>query len=81
MTTQTTDPSPYVFTVTPSDSVNFTQEVRQLYCGTSGNVAIVNLDDSVATFVGVNAGTTIGPFYIKRINSTGTTCTGLLAFI
>ena len=79
--TQDTSPSPLIFAVTPHASTNFTQEVRQLYVGTAGNVAVVNLDNSVVTFNNLNAGTTIGPFYIKRVNAVGTTCTGIVAFI
>ena len=81
MTTQDTSPSPYVFAAVPSDTVNFTQEVRQLYTGTAGNITVVNQDNTTVTFVGVNAGTTLGPFYIKRIQATGTTCTSIVAFI
>jgi len=81
MLTQDTSPSPYVFAVVPHASLNFTQEVRQLYAGTAGDITVVNLDNTTVTFVGVNAGTTLGPFYIKRVNAVGTTCTSIVAFI
>lgn len=78
--TQDTSPSYKVFPCVPSDSVNFTEEVRQLYVGSGGNVTVVNQDNSTATFVGLLAGSFIGPFFIKRVNATGTTASNLLAF-
>ena len=79
--TQGINPSPLVFAVTPHASTNFPQEVRQLYVGVAGNVQVVNLDDTVVTFQSVNAGTSLGPFYIKRVNATGTTASAIVAFI
>ena len=79
--TQEINPSPLIINVTPHASTNFTQEVRQIYVGTAGNLAVVNLDNSVVVFQNLNAGTTIGPFYIKRVNASGTTCTGIVGFI
>ena len=79
--TKEINPSPLVFAVTPHASTNFPQEVRQLYVGVAGNVAVVNLDDTVVTFQNVNAGTSLGPFYIKRVNATGTTASAIVAFI
>ena len=78
--TQDQSPSPKVFHVTPSNSVNFPAEVRQLYIGSGGNVTVVNQDGSTATFVGVLAGSFLGPFFILRVNATGTTATNILAF-
>lgn len=63
--------------VTPSDTVNFGQ-ARSLYVGGAGTVAVVGLDNVVSTYVGCPAG-----FYIlqqcKRVNSTGTNATNILA--
>ena len=80
MSTQDNSPSYRVFPCVPSDSVNFTAEVRQLYIGSGGNLTVVNQDNSTATFVGLLAGSFVGPFFIKRVNATGTTCTNILAF-
>ena len=79
--TQEINPSPLVFAVTPHASTNFPQEVRQLYVGVAGNVAVVNLDDTVVTFQNVNAGTSLGPFYIMGVNATGTTASAIGALI
>lgn len=81
MATQDQSPSQLVFAVTPHASNNFAQEVRQLYIGTAGNVAVVNIDNSVVVFKNVNAGSTIGPFYIKRVNAVNTTASDIVAFV
>ena len=81
MATENQSPSPLVFAVTPHASTNFASEVRQLYVGTAGNVTVVNIvDNSVVTFNNVSAGSTIGPFYIKRVNAIGTTASNIVAF-
>lgn len=79
--TEDQSPSPLLFAVTPHASTNFAKEVRQLYVGTAGNVTVVNSDDSVVTFSNVNAGSTLGPFYIKRVNAIGTTASNIVAFV
>jgi hypothetical protein len=73
-------PSRRVFTVTPSDSINFSRIVRQLYVGVGGNIVVVNNDNSTTTFVNVIQGTIIGPFNIVRVNNTNTTASSLVAF-
>lgn len=73
-------PSGKVFAVTPHNSTNFTKEVRMLYVGVGGNIVVVNLDDSTTTFINVPGGTHIGPFFIKRVNSTSTTATSLVGY-
>lgn len=78
--TQDSSPSYKVFAVTPSDSVNFSAEVRQLYIGVGGNVTVVNQDGTTCQFVGLSAGSVIGPFFIKRVNATGTTASSIVAF-
>ncbi len=81
MATQDQSPSPLVFAVTPHASNNFSQEVRQLYVGTAGNVTVVNaVDNSVTTFSNVNAGSHLGPFFIKRVNAVGTTASNIVAY-
>lgn len=80
MSTESTNPSYRVFPVTPSDSVNFTAEVRQLYVGSAGDVTVVNQDNSVCTFKNVLSGAVLGPFFLKRVNNTGTTSSNIVAF-
>ena len=78
--TESINPSSVLTSVVKSDSVNFVQEVRQIYVGTGGDVVVVEQDNTAVTFKNVNSGTTIGPFYIKRVNSTGTTASDMIAF-
>lgn len=60
------------FVVVPHDATNFTDPVRYLLITSSGNVALVNLDDSVTLFQNMAAGTYI-MCAAKRINATNTT--------
>ena len=66
--------------VTTSNTVDFAQQARLLYIGTGGDIVVVNTDNSTCTFKSVVAGTTLGPFFIKRVNATGTTASDLVAF-
>lgn len=62
--------------VTPSDTVNFGQ-ARSLYVGGAGNVVVVGLDDATTLFA-VPAGAYILQ-QCKRVNSTNTTATSIVA--
>lgn len=72
------NPAIYAIAVTPSDSVNLAPSSRALYVGGAGNVALVQPDDTVVTFVGVTAGFIL-PVACKRVNSTNTTATSIVA--
>lgn len=75
------DPGPAFdfFAVTPSDSVDFARGLcRGIYVGVTGNVAIVNQNGTATTFVGVPAGSVL-PVNCRRINSTNTTATSIVA--
>lgn len=74
-------PSDTLVAVTPHDSTNFTSIVRQLYVGVTGDVVVVTQAGVVITFKAVPAGASIGPFFIKRVNATGTTATNIVAFV
>lgn len=80
MSTESVNPSPKVFSATPSDSVDFAKEVRQLYIGAAGDVTVMNQDGTTCTFKNVPAGSVIGPFYIRKLMSTGTTAGSIVAF-
>lgn len=60
-----------------SDTVNLTAEVRAVFVSVDGDIKVTMMDDSVATFANVVAGT-IYPLRIKRLWSNGTTATGLI---
>ncbi len=63
--------------VTPHDSTNFTELPKAIYIGGAGNLVAVGDDDATAPFA-VTAGQTL-PIRPKRINSTNTTATGIIA--
>lgn len=64
--------------VVPSDTVNFTQGASRVYVGGTGNVVCITSRGDVVTFTGVPAGTTL-PVQIRRVNSTSTTATNMVA--
>jgi hypothetical protein len=64
--------------VTPDDSTEFVTVSRGIYVGGAGDVAAVMVDGTVLTFVGVQAGSLL-PIRCKRVNSTNTTATDMLA--
>ena len=65
-------------TVTPSDTVDLPDAVRALYIGVAGNLAIETVDGSDLTFIAVTAGS-IYPFKAKKVKSTGTTASSIVA--
>lgn len=72
------------YTVVPSDSVKLPTPSRGLYVGASGNVKVLLIDDpdsgSGTTFVGLAAGV-IHPLACKKVFSTGTLATGIVAVL
>jgi hypothetical protein len=64
--------------VTPSDSVNLPLGCCGIFIGGAGNIVLVGSDDAAATFTGVSAGQFL-PCGPKRVNSTSTTATLILA--
>lgn len=64
--------------VTKHDANDFAKVSRGIYVGGAGDVAAVMADGTVLTFSAVPAGTLL-PIRCKRINSTNTTATLMLA--
>jgi len=64
--------------VTPSDSTDFDTLTRGLYVGGAGDVVAVRHDGTAVTFAGVQAGTVL-PIACRRVNSTSTTASGIVA--
>lgn len=78
--TSGTMPAYDAFTITPSDSVNFSSPCRAFLVGVAGNVAIVTPSGNVVTLTGLLAGV-IYPIVAIRINSTNTTATSLVGLV
>lgn len=64
--------------VTPSDSTNLPGAPIGFYVGGGGNIVLVGSDDVAVTFSAVPAGTIL-PCGAKRVNSTNTTATLIVA--
>jgi hypothetical protein len=64
-------------TVTPSDSTHL-GNVRGLFVGGAGNVAVTTAKGTTLTFTGVVAGTIL-PVMVAKVLSTGTTATNIAA--
>ena len=67
--------------VVPSNTINFPTAVRQLYIGNAGDVSVLTDDNQTILFKNVSAGAVIGPFFIKRVNTDGTTALDIIAFV
>ena len=69
------------FTITTSDTVNFTAGMaRALYIGATGNVVLITPQGTVLTFVGLAAGAIL-PVMCTRVNATNTTASSLVGLI
>lgn len=65
--------------VTPSDGTDLPRGCRALYVGGTGTlVLILDKDTSSVSFVGVAAGSVL-PVRVRRVLSTGTTATNIVA--
>lgn len=64
--------------ITASDTVDLAYKPRALFVGGAGNVALVGLDGTVVTFNGLQDGQVLEVAY-KRVNSTNTTASNLVA--
>jgi len=77
------NPADYFFAITPSDTVNFTDITRGIYVGSIAGGAVVvavGMDNVAVTFSGVVAGSIL-PIRAKRVNSTNTTASSLVALV
>jgi hypothetical protein len=73
-------PALSLFAVTKSDSTVFTDVVRQLYVGTGGTVVVTDEQGNDITFKNVADGSTIGPFFIRKVKA-ATTAADIVAFV
>lgn len=71
-------PGEWAAAVTPSDSVDLPQVCRGLYVGVSGNINIDMPDGATVLFSNVAAGIIL-PIRAKRVRSTSTTATNMVA--
>jgi hypothetical protein len=67
-----------VAAVTPNDSTDLTALARAIYVGGTGAVKVTMVNGDTPTFTGVQAGSIL-PIAVRRVWSTGTTATSILA--
>lgn len=66
-------------TITPADGSDIANVSRAIWVGGAGNLAVILAGDtSAVTFTGVPAGTLL-PLRVKRVMSTNTTATSIVA--
>lgn len=71
-------PAEFAVAVTPSDSADLTDDARCLWIGGAGAVKVTTVGGSTETFSGCTAGSIL-PVQVRRVFSTGTTATLILA--
>lgn len=71
-------PAAGAFAVTPSDSADLSFNSRALYIAGTGDVRVTMVNGDVVTFTAVPAGTVL-PVRVKRVHSTSTTATNIVA--
>lgn len=72
-----TEPAVSAFDITPSDADDLTADVRGIYVGVSGDLAVDMVDGTTVTFVALTAGV-IHPLRVKKVYATGTTATAIV---
>lgn len=71
-------PASGVEAVTPHDTNELTVVSRALWVGSAGDLAVLMVDGTTATFVGIPAGTLM-PLRVRRVNSTDTTASSIVS--
>lgn len=71
-------PAREAVSVSPSDTVDLEYVTRALWVGGAGDVKVSMIDGGEVTLAGIPAGTLL-PIRVKRVWSTGTTGTSIVA--
>jgi hypothetical protein len=66
--------------VTPNDSTDLTTVAQGIYIGGAGDLKVDMADSGTVTFSGLPAGVFL-PIIVKRVYSTGTTATNIIALV
>lgn len=75
------DPANGAAAITPSNTTDLTVYARGIYVGVGGNITVDMTDSGTnITFLAVPQGTIL-PVQVKRVYSTGTTATNLVALL
>lgn len=71
-------PASSAVAVTPHDTTELVTVSRALFVGGAGNISALMADGVACTFTGVAAGSVL-PIRVRRVNSTNTTATNIVA--
>ncbi len=77
MSTQS-DPAVGAVSITPNNTTDLAVTTRGIYVGGAGNISLITGDGNTVTLASCAAGSVI-PIVTKRVRSTGTTATALVA--
>lgn len=69
-----------LFAVVPSDTVNFAKRARRIFVSGTGNIAFIDGKGNLVNFTAY-PGSSYLDAECLRINATGTTATGMIAFV
>lgn len=72
-----TVPAYHAIAVVPHNSTNLAQPARAIYVGVAGDVTLVTISGETVTFTACPVG--ILPVMTRRVNSTGTAATNIVA--
>ncbi len=67
--------------ITKSDVTVYAQPIRQIYVGAGGDISVTTQEGSTVVHKGCIGGTYIGPFFIKKVNASGTTAGDLIGYL
>ena len=67
-------------TVTPNDATDLTSAAMALYVGTGGNIQVTTVGGTTLTFTNVQGGSYLN-VQVKRVWSTSTTASGIIALL
>lgn len=71
-----TSPASRAAAVTPNDAADLAAHARALWVGGLGDVSVVTVGGDTVTFAAVSG---LLPVRVKRVRTTGTTATGIVA--
>jgi len=72
-------PATFGFAIAPSDLQFLEEQTRGIWVGGSGNITLMLTSGRIVVLIGAVAGSLI-PVKVKKVYSTGTTATNLVAF-
>ncbi|GHA25404.1 hypothetical protein GCM10007989_21340 [Devosia pacifica] len=73
-------PASDAFAITPDDAADLPEATRALYVGRTGDIALLTISGTSASFIGVPAGSIL-PIRASRVFATGTDAGDLVGLV